>query len=265
MIDNNNDLEKKNFFNRMKTSEHKGFEISMFAISVALALAVLITAVWIGVYIHNANSSKITDAEADEGSVTGSAVVADEDDDPQETPIPDQDAIVSDNEDYDDEVDPDLKDAEYGFTTAVVNLRSEASLTASVIVKVPMGARVKLISMTKDNWMEVNYKGTTGFIHARYLSAKKLEPIATIAPTAAPTAAPTNAPTPKPTRKPRKPRKTKKPATEEPDITDEPEDTPEPTEAPTEKPTEAPTERPTKAPTEKPSETKAPENPEKLE
>lgn len=257
-----NEDEKKGFFYKMKMSEHKGFEISMFAISIVLSLAVVTSAVWAGVYMHNASGNDISDAEANAGSVTESAVVADEDDkDP--VPTPRGNAVISDTDDDGDEIDPDLKDAKFGYTTAVVNLRSSASLTASVLAKVPMGVRVKLIRMTDDNWMEVNYQGQTGFIHARYLSTKKIEPLATIKPTKEPEATATAKPTPKPTKKPRKtkrPQRTERPDPPEPDYTEEPEEpTPEPTKEPTPEPTKEPTPKPTKEPTPPPVNTKTPD------
>ena len=64
MSENKDNFEKKGFFYKMKTNENRGFEISMFAISVILALAVVITGVWIGIYFYNANASKITDANS---------------------------------------------------------------------------------------------------------------------------------------------------------------------------------------------------------
>lgn len=255
MSDKNNNREKPGFFQKMKTAENKGFEISMFVISLILAFAVVVSVVWIGIYFHNTNAAKITDAEANAGSVTESAVVAD-DDEPVSTPK--GNAVESDTDYYEDDIDPDLKDAKFGFTTAVVNLRSSASLTAAVVTKVPMGARVKFLGMKDEGWMEVSYKGQTGFIHARYLSTTKIEPLATIEPSAAPkrTAEPTATPKVKPTKKPKKTKRPKVTEEPEPDETDEPEETPEPTSEPTQAPTAAPTERPTKEPVATPDATK---------
>lgn len=263
MNENKDTINKKGFINKIKTSEHKGFEISMFVISVVLAMAVVITVVWIGVYLQKANATKITDEEADAGSVTESAVVADKDEEPLSTP---DGNIIERDDDFEDDIDEELKDAEYAYTTAVVNLRSTASLTASVITKVPMGVRVKLVRMTKDNWMEVKYEGQTGYIHARYLSVTKIAPLATVEPTVQPkaTAAPTATPVVKTTSKPKKtkkPKVTKAPTEpEEPDETEEPaEETAAPTAAPTKEPSPEPTVKPTKEPTEVPVETKTPD------
>lgn len=255
-MSNQNDYrEKNNFFQKMRTAEHKGFEISMFVISLVLALAVVVSVVWIGIYFRNSNAAKVTEAEANAGSVTESAVVADEKE-PMSTP--DGNAVISDTDYYDNDIDPDLKDAKAGYTTAVVNLRSSASLTASVVTKVPMGVKVKFLGLNDDGWMEVSYKGQTGFIHARYLSVTKIEPLATVKPSAEPqkTAEPTATPKVKPTKKPQK---TKRPhVTEEPEVdeTEEPVETLEPTSEPTAEPTAAPTERPTKEPVPTPDATK---------
>ena len=235
MSEKNANREKIGFFEKMKTAENKGFEISMFVISIVLALAVVISVIWLGIYFRNASAAKITDEEANANSVTESAVVQDDD---EPMPTPDGKAVVSDSDDYESDIDPELKDAKFGYTTAVVNLRSSASLTASVVTKVPMGVRLKFFGMNDDDWMEVSYKGQRGFIHARYLSTTKVEPLATVKPSTQP----------------------QEPDEPEPDETDEPaDDTPQPTEEPTAKPTAEPTERPTKEPAPTPDITKKPD------
>lgn len=262
MSEKNANREKIGFFEKMKTAENKGFEISMFVISIVLALAVVISVIWLGIYFRNASAAKITDEEANANSVTESAVVQDDD---EPMPTPDGKAVVSDSDDYESDIDPELKDAKFGYTTAVVNLRSSASLTASVVTKVPMGVRLKFFGMNDDDWMEVSYKGQRGFIHARYLSTTKVEPLATVKPSTQPqsTAEPTAKPTHKPTKRPKKtkrPKVTEEPDEPEPDETDEPaDDTPQPTEEPTAKPTAEPTERPTKEPAPTPDITKKPD------
>lgn len=241
---------QEGFFAKMKNAERSGFEITMFVISVVVALAVLISVIWLAIFWNKANSNKITDEEADASSVTESAVAV-ETEEPTATPY--GSAIITDkpvSEDDDETVDEDLAKSKYGYTTAVVNLRSAASLTASVVTKVPLHAKVKLIKLHDKEWMEVTYNGMNGFINAMYLSATKPDTVAvpTVQPTRQPAAA-TKPPkkTAKPTKKPKKtkkPKRTPKP-TKTPNVK-----TPKPTERPTEVPTEKPTEAPTKPPVE---------------
>jgi uncharacterized protein YgiM (DUF1202 family) len=191
---------------------------------------------------------------------------------PSEEPY--DNAIVHGNEEDfdDDEADEELKNSDYGYTTTTVNMRSEGSLTATVVIKVPAGEKVEFVELQEDNkWMKVTYQGSTGYINVMYLTTTKPVATATPAPTTSTTTttttrtatpAPTTAAkktakpkatkTPKPTKKP-----SKATATPEEEETEEPSQTavaitPEPTQQPTEKPTEKPTV--TAAPIEKPTE-----------
>ena len=77
--------EKKGFFSRMLSSEHKVFETSMFGISVVLTLALVIG---IGYYISVAffNHNTVTDEEANASAVSDSAVTVRESPEPTQTP-----------------------------------------------------------------------------------------------------------------------------------------------------------------------------------
>lgn len=258
-MDNEESRKSAGFFDRMKNAEHKGFEITMFSISSFLLVAVVAVGIFAGVYIYRSGQDDITDEEANAGCVTSSAIVKEEETaEPVQTEEPGA-AIIRDNDGLGDDVDPDLKDAEYGFTTATVNLRTSPSLTSSVVAKVSSGVKVKIEELRKDSWIKVTYNGQTGYIHARYISATKLAPLATVAPRETETpelVTPVPVVTDPPATK--KPKKTKKPQpteevetpepTEEVIVTEEPVITPEPTQKPTQKPTPAPTVKPTKEP-----------------
>lgn len=251
------DKEKKeSFFNRLKTEEHRGFEITMFVISVGIALTIVISLIVLVSYFRGAGE-KISDEEVNATNVTDAAITVTEV--PSETPF---DAIISGNEeDYDDnEIDEKLKTSKYGYTTATVNLRDGGSLTASVLMKVPAGAKLKLLELMEDNeWMKVSYNGTVGYINVMYLTATKPAVTATPIPaTATPkrtTATPGATATPRRTKNPVKKTKTPVPETSEPEPTDDI-TTQAPTQAPTAVPaTEKPrvtqepaTERPTEPP-----------------
>ena len=115
------------------------------------------------------------------------AVVTEQAVDAEETPAPYDSAIVSGNEedfqDDEEDVDDDLKDAKVAYATTVVNLRSEAALTADVIAKIQTGDKVTILEYGKE-WTKVEINGTQGYVSTIYLSTKKPaeEPTATPAP-----------------------------------------------------------------------------------
>ena len=237
--------EKKGFFAKMLSSEHRVFETTMFGISVILSLALVIG---IGYYVSFTylDSDVITDEEANASSVTDGALTVRESPEPTSTP---DGNMVENEEDWGQDIDDDLATATEGYTTATVNMRAEPSLTAAVVAKVPLGMKLKFNKLYKKEWMEVEYNGTTGYINAMYLSTEKPRPIETVTPR--PTEAP-HTKTPVPTKTPKPTKKPKPTTTPKPTKTPRPE-TPQPTEAPTEVPTEAPTKEPTQEPTKEPT------------
>ena len=241
---------KYGFFGRMKRSDNPAFEIGMFSISVAIALAVLVGVLLVGWWYIKGQTNRYTEEEVNAGTVTQAAVEVDKtEEEPVQTVDPNQDMIENDSLiDYDEE----LKTASTAYTTSDVNMRAEPSLTATVLMKVPLGTLVNMVSYDGKDWAKVSYQGQEGYINAMYLSVDKPVPVQEI-----PTVS-----TPKPTKKPKPTPAVETPApdeTEEPDYTEPPEETEEPTEKPekTKKPapTEAPPEK-TEAPAEK---TEAPE------
>ena len=222
--------EKKGFFSRMLSSEHKVFETSMFGISVVLTLALVIG---IGYYISVAffNHNTVTDEEANASAVSDSAVTVRES--PEPTQTPDENTMIRED-DADTQVDEELAKATEGYTTSTVNMRSEPSLTASVVAKVPASTKLTFSGLQKKEWMEVEYNGQKGYINAMYLSVDKPKPIETVTPR----------PTQTPVRTTATPKATKTPGTVV---------TKAPTQAPTEAPTQAPTEAPTQVPTPEPT------------
>ena len=226
---------KYGFFGRMLRSENPRFEITMFTVSIAVALAVLFAIIWIAFYWLKGQTGRFSASDVNANTVTGTSVEVEENE-PVKTPVPSGDVVVNE-EDFSD-IDEELKNASFAFTTSDVNMRAEPSLTALVIAKLPFGTRVDMISFDGKEWAKVSYNNTTGYINARYLSTTKPVPIETIAPTvtATPTASPAATATPEVTK-----------ATK---VTK----TPKPTKAPTEAPTEAPTDEPTEAPTDEPTE-----------
>ena len=157
--------EKKGFFSRMLSSEHKVFETSMFGISVVLTLALVIG---IGYYISVAffNHNTVTDEEANASAVSDSAVTVRES--PEPTQTPDGNTMVRED-DADTQVDEELAKATEGYTTSTVNMRSEPSLTASVVAKVPASTKLTFSGLQKKEWMEVEYNGQNGYINSMYL------------------------------------------------------------------------------------------------
>ena len=163
-------------------------------------------------------------------------------------------------DDADTQVDEELAKATEGYTTSTVNMRSEPSLTASVVAKVPASTKLTFSGLQKKEWMEVEYNGQKGYINAMYLSVDKPKPIETVAPTTQPTqssASATRTPVPRATKTP-KPTKTPK-ASKSPKATKMPKATKTPGTVVTKAPTQAPTEAPTQAPTEAPTQVPTPE------
>lgn len=54
-------------------------------------------------------------------------------------------------------------------TTAALNLRTAASLTAPRILIIPKGANVGVIQASNGVWRKVSYAGKTGWVHSAYL------------------------------------------------------------------------------------------------
>ena len=256
--------EKKGFFSRMLSSEHKVFETSMFGISVVLTLALVIG---IGYYISVAffNHNTVTDEEANASAVSDSAVTVRES--PEPTQTPDENTMIRED-DADTQVDEELAKATEGYMplgtvqkifsgeTSTVNMRSEPSLTASVVAKVPASTKLTFSGLQKKEWMEVEYNGQKGYINAMYLSVDKPKPIETVTPRPTQTPVRTTA-TPKATKVP-KATKTPK-ASKSPKATKMPKATKTPGAVVTKAPTQAPTEAPTQAPTEAPTQVPTPE------
>ncbi len=243
--------DKKGFFKRMLGSEHKVFETSMFSISVILSLVLVIG---IGIYVSAVyfNNDTITDEEANASAVSDSAVTIRESPEPMQTPSGN---MMINEDDLGTGVDEELANAKEGYTTSTVNMRSEPSLTATVITKVPASTKLTFIKLHEEEWMEVEYRGMKGYINAMYLSTEKPKPIEKVTPrpTATPatrTAKPTK--TPKATKRPKKTR-TPKP-TKTPKVTQQPTSTPIVTQKPTTpEPTQEPTPEPTQEPTQEPT------------
>lgn len=55
-------------------------------------------------------------------------------------------------------------------TTARLNLRSQPSATATVLLVIPSGATVKALAGTASGWRQVSYQGTVGWASTNYLN-----------------------------------------------------------------------------------------------
>ncbi len=252
---------KQKFTEKLKTDKKFRFEFIVGIWSGLIACTLLVALIFIAKIYFFSDKSIDSDEVADETP----AVVTEQAVEPEKTDPPYDKAIINGNEedfedDEDDEETEGLKTAKTAYATTVVNLRSEPSLTASVIAKVAAGDEVDILEYGKE-WTKVSYDGKEGYISTIYLSTSKpvSEPMMTpkvTTTTPKPTVAPkaTKPPKPKKTKKPKQPVKTQKPVK-----TQEPTDPPKPTTVPTEppKPTPAPTDppKPTQAPTEPPQPT----------
>lgn len=77
---------------------------------------------------------------------------------------------VSDDETGDDET----VTVEYMYTTDTLNFRKKASTDAEIILQIPAGGKVKIISDDGD-WCKISYKKKKGFVKKEYLSESKPE------------------------------------------------------------------------------------------
>ncbi|MBO1265953.1 SH3 domain-containing protein [Proteiniclasticum sp. SCR006] len=100
-----------------------------------------------------------------------------------------------------------------------LNMRSSGSISATILLTIPKGSKVTVLSES-GGWAKLIYNGRTGYSSAAYLRKLAVDPTPTPDPTPDPTPTPTPDPTPDPTPTP-----TPDPT---PDPTPEPEPTPEP-------------------------------------
>ncbi|WP_338236944.1 SH3 domain-containing protein [Persicobacter diffluens] len=54
-----------------------------------------------------------------------------------------------------------------------LNLRTAPSTSSEVITSIPYSEKVHVISRTNDEWVEVKYKGNTGYISSKYIDENK--------------------------------------------------------------------------------------------
>ncbi len=246
--------DKQKFSDKFKNDKKFRFEFFIGIWTGIVSVILLVGIIFVGkTFIFGNHSIDSEEAEEEIPPVVSETAV-----EPEETEAPYTSAIVSGNEeDFDEEEEDeedDLKTAKTAYATTVVNVRSEPSLTATVITKLKTGEEVKILEYDKE-WTKISIHGTEGYVSTIYLSTTKpeKEPVATAAPKK------TAAPTPKPTKKPRatkKPKKTKRPVkTEKPvEKTPVPQPTAAPTEPPTPEPTKPPAPEPTNPPTASPQE-----------
>lgn len=209
-----------NFFDKLKKDKKTRFEFIMAIWSGIIGIALVIGLFFVGkTFFFGKKVVDSGDLEEKPAVVTEQAV------DAEETPAPYDSAIINGNEedfqDDEEDVDDNLKDAKVAYATTIVNLRSEAALTADVIAKLQTGDKVTIIEYGKE-WTKVEINGTQGYVSTIYLSTKKPaeEPTATPAPRT--TSAPKATATPKPTKRPKatkKPKATRNPATHSPSHT----------------------------------------------
>jgi len=76
---------------------------------------------------------------------------------------------------------------------------TKASSSSKKLMTLPVGTEVYMVGRNGDYWLAQNKNGSmTAYIHDKYVTTKKVNPVATAKPTANPTAKPTVRPTEKP-------------------------------------------------------------------
>ena len=61
-------------------------------------------------------------------------------------------------------------------TTVALNLRSAASLSASILLVMPQGASVQTTGSTQNGFSQLTYQGTTGWASSQYLTTGGSDP-----------------------------------------------------------------------------------------
>jgi cell wall-associated NlpC family hydrolase len=56
--------------------------------------------------------------------------------------------------------------------SSVLNFRQSASLNGEILGKIPSGTKIDINSIT-DNWCNITYNGTSGFVYASYVQVEK--------------------------------------------------------------------------------------------
>ena len=77
------------------------------------------------------------------------------------TPIP-ADSIISTKQ----------QDTNYFYSTANVNVRSEASSDGKILGTLEAKTKVDVLEIVNDNWAKIEYKEQTGFVNKKYLVAE---------------------------------------------------------------------------------------------
>ncbi len=147
-----------------------------------------------------------------------------DDEDAKETDKPSEEEDTDDEgdeEDTEDEEDGGEDGEEAMYLTTLVNMRSSASLTASIITKIPTGSVVARIDKLDDGWSEIYYEGREGYVRTEYLT--KTRPNSTSADSRINSnGAPRTVAPARPTQKPASttPKRTNKP-TKKPNVNDD--------------------------------------------
>ena len=164
---------KQKFTEKLKTDKKFRFEFIVGIWSGIIACVLLVALVFVAkIYIFSDKS-----IDSDEIVDETPAVVTEQAVEPEKTNPPYKSAIINGNEeDFDDDKNDEemeeLKSAKTAYATTVVNLRSEASLTASVITKLDAGDEVDILEYGKE-WTKVSFNGKEGYVSTIYLSTRK--------------------------------------------------------------------------------------------
>lgn len=91
---------------------------------------------------------------------------------PQVTTTANEEATTVPEETTEAQVDYSSLSGKTMYTTDILNLRTKASKKSDLIVHIPKGEKVKIIS-TDGEWCNVTYGDLTGYVKLEYLSETK--------------------------------------------------------------------------------------------
>lgn len=129
--------------------------------------------------ISSIASAASEDTMSEAGSLSGNGVIAAQEIDPSAvTPSVSGDSVSS-NDSTDSSVSSNSSEStesttedSTGYTSAGVNMRSDADQDSDVVNTIEKGEEVKVLG-TKDGWTHVEYDGDEGYVKSTYISSTR--------------------------------------------------------------------------------------------
>lgn len=126
--------------------------------------------------ISSIASAASEDTMSEAGSISGNGVIAAQEIDPSAvTPSVSGDSVSSNDSSVSSnssESTESTTESSTGYTSAGVNMRSDADQDSDVVNTIEKGEEVKVLG-TKDGWTHVEYDGDEGYVKSTYISSTR--------------------------------------------------------------------------------------------